>query len=155
ARLDNQHVAAHRRPSQTNGNAGPPRALRHFDVGPEPWRAEKLLHALGCDLRAFGLAFGDAPRALAADTAYFAFQAAHAGFTRIAANQITNGFIREVNALAFEPVFFHLPGNQIPESDDRFLLLGVALELDNLHPVAQGVGNRIEHVGRGYKQNFR
>src|SRR5207249_12273275 len=48
-----QHVAAHRRPSQTNGNAGPPRALRHFDVGPEPWRAEKLLHALGCDLRAF------------------------------------------------------------------------------------------------------
>src|SRR5947207_1878321 len=82
ARLDEEHVAADRRPGQTNGDAGPPGALGNFDVGPEPWRAEKLLHALGCDFRAFGLAFGDAPRALAADAAYFAFQAAHAGFTR-------------------------------------------------------------------------
>ncbi len=136
ARLDKQHVAAHRRPSQTHGNAGPPRALGNFDVGPEPRRAQKLLHALRRDFRALSLAFGDAARALAADAAYFPFQASHAGFTRIAANQMPNGFIGEVNTLAFEPVLLHLPGNQIPESDDRFLLLGVALELDDLHAVA-------------------
>src|SRR5262249_6572632 len=155
-RLDKQNVAADRRPGETNGYSWPPSTLRHFHVGPEPGRAEKLLHALGCDFRAFGFALGDTPRALPADTADLPFQAAHAGFARVAANQMTHGFIGEVNAtFLFEPVLFRLPGNQIPERDDQFFLLGITLELDDLHAVAQGLGNGIEHVGRSDKQYLR
>ena len=37
----------------------------------------------------------------------------------------------------------------------NLLFLGVALQLDDLHAIAQRFSNRVEHVGGGDKENFR
>ena len=54
-----------------------------------------------------------------------------------------------------EPVLRDLARNQVAERDHDLLLLGVALQRNDFHAVAQRVGNRIEHVGRGNEQDLR
>ncbi len=45
-----------------------------------------------------------------------------------------------------ESVRGELAGDQIALGDLQFLALGVAGEADDLHPVAQRAGNRVQHV---------
>ncbi len=54
-----------------------------------------------------------------------------------------------------DAVLLDLPGDQVLECDVYLFLFRVALQLDDLHAVAQRIGNGIEHVRRGNEQHLR
>src|SRR5208337_1945850 len=92
---------------------------------------------------------------LAADGSNRPLQAADAGFARVMANDEADRLLRKLDLLAGYSVFLNLPRNQVLESNVYLLFLGVALELDDLHAVAQRVGYGIQHVCRGDEQHLR
>ena len=87
AGFDEEHVAAGRRPRQAHGHAGALGALGNFAFGADLHAAQHvvLLHQLRRHAQLVGLAFGDAPRLLAADRADRPLQVAHARFARVVA----------------------------------------------------------------------
>ena len=54
-----------------------------------------------------------------------------------------------------DAVLLDLPRDQVLERDVYLFFFGVALQLDDLHAVAQRLGNRIEQVRRGDEQHLR
>jgi len=52
-----------------------------------------------------------------------------------------------------QPVFFQLPGDQIPLGDLHFFFLRITVQLNNFQPVQQRRGNRIQHIGCSNKHN--
>jgi hypothetical protein len=54
-----------------------------------------------------------------------------------------------------EAVGGELLGDQVLARDPDLFLVGVAGELQDLHPVAQGSGDRVEGVGGGDEQHLR
>src|SRR4051812_18662543 len=82
-RLDEQHVAADRRPRQAGGHAGLARAA--LGLGDEARLAEQLVHALGGDARSRGgaVALRHSPGDLAAHRADLALEVADARLARV------------------------------------------------------------------------
>ena len=107
------------------------------------------------DHQLFRLAFGDAARLLAADGADVALQVANAGFARVVADDVADRFLRKFDLLRSDSVLFDLPRNQVLESDVDLFFFRVALQFDDLHAVAQRLGDGIEHVRRGDEQHLR
>ena len=60
----------------------------------------------------------------------------------------------ELDVLRGDPVLFDLARNQVAEGNVPLLLLGVALQLDNLHAVAQRLRHRVEDVGGADEQDL-
>ena len=117
------------------------RILRH---------AQRFVHHLGRDHQLLGLALGDAPRLLSDQRGDFAFEIPHAGFTRVAVNDLAQTVVGELDLLAhLESVLVRLLGNQVLVGDLDLLDFDVARELDDFHAVSQRLRNRIDHVRRG------
>ena len=75
---------------------------------------------------------------------------------RVAPHDETHRGVLELNiGFRVQTVFRGLPRNQVAARDDHLLLLGVALQRDDLHAVAQRVGHRVEHVGGGDEEHLR
>ena len=62
---------------------------------------------------------------------------------------------RKFDLLRRDAVLFDLPRNQVLERDVDLFFLGVTLQFDDLHAVAQRLGDRIEHVRRRDEQHLR
>ncbi len=116
--------------------------------------AEEFLHDFRSHQQLFRLALGKTAGLLAADGAQSAFQVAHAGFASVVPDHVQNGVFRKFNLLFGDPVFFDLPRDQVLECDVYLLFFGVTLEFDDLHAVAQRLGDGIEHVGGGNEQHL-
>ena len=95
------------------------------------------------------LPFGDAHGGVAQRLADLALEAAHAGFARVALDDVAQRIVGDLDLARLEPVRLHLPAHQIAMRDLELLVGGVAGEADDLHAVAQRSGNGVEHVGRG------
>ena len=137
--FDEEDVAAGRRPRQADGHARTLGALGDFAFGADLHAAQHvvMLHQLRRDHHLVGLAFGDAARLLAADGADGAFEVANAGFARVVANDEADRLFRELDLLVRDAVLFDLPRDQVLEGDVHLLFFGVALQLDDLHAIAQ------------------
>ena len=98
--------------------------------------------------------FRAAPRDLPAQRADLALEIAHAGLARVAADDVANRGLRELDLLGRQPVILHLLPDQVLEGDLQLLFLGVAGELEDLHAVAQRRRDRIEDVGRRHEQDL-
>ena len=73
----------------------------------------------------------------------------------IAADQEADGSVGEIDVIfRFEAVLLDLARDEVAEGDNNLFLLGVALEWDDLHAVAEGVGDGIEHVGGGDEEDL-
>ncbi len=70
-------------------------------------------------------------------------------------DHVSYAVLRKFNLLCGDAVLFNLPGNQVLESDVDLFFLGVALEFDDLHAVAQRLGDRIQHIRGSDKQHLR
>ena len=70
------------------------------------------------------------------------------------ADDVADRLFGKFDLLRRDSVFLDLPRNQILEGDVNFLFLGVTLKLNNLHAVAQGLGDRIEHIRGGNEQHL-
>jgi len=55
--------------------------------------------------------------------------------------------IGQGHLFAFQASLGQLPGQQVVPRDEHLLVLGVPVELDQLHPVQQRARDAIEHVG--------
>src|ERR1700674_3990069 len=153
--FDKQHVAARRRPRQSHHHARTLGALGNFAFAANFDAAQKLLHHLFGDDKFLALPFRQPARLLTADGADSPFQIPHSRLARVMTDNVADRLFRKFNLLRRDSVFLDLPRNQVLERDVNLLFLGVALKLDNLHAVAQRLGNGIEHVGGGDEQDFR
>ena len=112
------------------------------------------MHELRRHLDLVLVAFGAAPRDLAADGADLALEIADAGFTRVAADHRAQALVGERHLRLGEAVVLHLLGDQVIARDRELLFLGVAGELEHFHAIAQRRRNRVEHVRRRDEQHF-
>ena len=100
AGFDEDDVAADGRPDQSDRNAGRLDALLDFPLGAELRHAQRFVHHLGRDHQLVGLALGDAPRLLSDERGDLAFEVAHAGFARVAVNDLAQAVVGELDLLA-------------------------------------------------------
>ncbi len=154
-RLDEEDVAAHRRPGQARGDArvaGAP-----LDLGGHPRPPQQVVHALHVDGEALAAPVGGLDhlaRELAADGADLALQVTHAGFARVARDDLDDRLVAEGHLLRLEAVGLDLPRHQIVPGDVELLLDRVPGEEDDLHAVAQRRRDGLELVGRGDEQHL-
>ncbi len=66
-----------------------------------------------------------------------------------------DGRVREPQVALRQAVLGQLPRDQVAVGDEQLLLLGVAGQVDHLHPVGQGRGDGVEQVGRGDEHDPR
>src|SRR6185437_16794137 len=78
---------------------------------------------------------GDLPGHLAADRPDLALELPHAGLTRVVGDDYLERRVAECNPAGREPVALDLARHQVALGDLELLLLGIAGELDHLHPV--------------------
>jgi len=105
--------------------------------------------------RGLGLTLGDARHYLARHTPDLAFQVAHARLARVVADDLQQRLVGEGQFFRAQAILTNLARDEIPLGDLYLLLLGVAVELDDLHAVEQRHGDRVEAVGRGDEQDLR
>src|SRR5206468_10693724 len=145
--LDEQDVAADRRPGKAGGHARHARA--HGDLVLEANRAQDLLQLRHVDMLLVGLTLGDLDGDGAQDAADLALQAAYAGLAAIALDDAAQGGVLDLDLLGLQPVGLELAAHQIALGDLELLARGVAGELDDLHAIAQWTGDGLQHVRGG------
>ncbi len=147
--LEEEDVAAGHGPGHADGHAGHLHSLDDLLA-----QVLALAQVLGQVLRvhhrgAGELPCGDLGGDLAADLADLPFQVAHAGLPGVASDDLPQGVFGEGHLLRVQPVLLDLPRHQVALGDLDLLVLGVAAEQDHLHPVQQGLGDGVQHVGCG------
>src|SRR5262249_41631877 len=144
-RLDEQDVAADRRPRQPGRDAGLRRAPPR--LGEDALLAEQLAHVVLADRDlAVAPVLGDAARDLAADRADLALEARHAGLPRVLLDDPPQRLVADRDPRLAQAVALDLAWHQVALGDLELFLLGVARDLNDLHAVAQRTRNRVERV---------
>ena len=96
---------------------------------------------------------GDAHGDLAERLAELPFELAHAGLPRVPGDDGVQGVVGDDHLAVLEAVAAHLPLEQVVAGDGDLLVLGVAVDADQLEAVEQRPGDRLEHVGGGDEQH--
>ena len=91
---------------------------------------------------------------LPADRRQPALQNTHAGFPRVRGNDLPDRPIRHPQLPLLQAVALELLGHQVVFGNLKLLLVGVAGQLDQLHPVQQGPGNRLGGIGSSDKEHL-
>ena len=145
-RLDEQHVAADRRPGQPGRDAGHARAA--LGLGVVALAAEQLARPRLADRALRRAALGDLARDLARDRADLALELAHAGLAGVVGDDRAQRGVGDPQLPALEAVALGLAGEQVALGDLQLLVGRVAGDLDRLHAIAQRPGDRVERVRR-------
>ena len=153
--LDEEQIAAGRRPREPGHHAGHPRPLLQLLVL-EARDAKIRRHGIRCDRRRRGIALGPAAGDLPADAADLTLEISHAGLPGVAPGEETHGLgcERHVGAVG-QPVLAGLARRQVLERDAYLLLLRVTGQVDHFHPVPQGRRHRVDDVGGRDEQDSR
>src|SRR5262249_62370122 len=120
-RLDEEDVAAGRRPGQPGGDAGHARAHRRLVL--ETPRSENRGQRGAVDTHALDAALGDAHGDMAADGVRQPLQAAHAGLARVVADDGPDGVLGDLALLRRQAVGFELALEQIAPGDFQLFVL--------------------------------
>src|SRR6202158_3081616 len=131
--LDEDDVTSHRRPDESDGNAGPLDALLDFLFRAEFRHAQEFADHFRCYDHFFHLAFGDAPRLFSRDRGDLTLQVAHARFPREAVDDFPQPLVGKFDLLPrFYAVLGSLLGDQVLVRDVQFLLARVTGQFDTL-----------------------
>ena len=90
----------------------------------------------------------------AAQFCQITLQITNAGFPGIAANDLPNGIIRDLQLTFFQAVLFQLLGNQMILCDHQLLFIRIRAQLNDLHTVQQRPRDRIQGIRGGDKQHI-
>ena len=151
--LDEEHVAADGRVGEAGRDAGVGGALAR--VGREAARAEPGAGLVGVDLDLRGLALGDLARGLAQQVGDPPLQVADAGLARVLADHDAQRVVADRHLLLAEAVRLELLRHEVLARDAGLLVLRVAGELDDVHPVEQRAGDRVELVRGADEEHLR
>ena len=94
------------------------------------------------------------PGDLAHDVGDLALEVPDAGLVGVGLDELEHRLVGDLDVLRLEAVVRHLLGDEEPPADLDLLLLGVAGQLDDLHPVAQGGRDRVEQVAGRDEQHL-
>jgi hypothetical protein len=151
--LDEEHLAARRRPGEADGDTRILGALLHLLVE-EPWRAQHLDDDFGRHGDRRFVALGAATRRFPAERADFALEVTVAGLARVASNHLPQRIRRELDELRREAVVLDLLLDEVIGGDRQLLFLGVAGDLQHFHAVLQRRRHRVEDVRRGDEEDL-
>src|SRR6516225_9266205 len=133
-RFNEEDIAADRRPGEPRSDAR--HARSHCGFAFELRRPDDRGKIATRDPDRAVLAFGNAHRGMAQHLPDLAFETPHAGFARIALNDVAQRLVVDFDLAGFEPVGLRLATDQIAMRDLERLLGGVARERDYFHSVA-------------------
>src|SRR6516165_2870947 len=133
-RFNEEDIAADRRPGEPRSDAR--HARSHCGFAFELRRPDDRGKIATRDPDRAVLAFGNAHRGMAQHLPDLAFETPHAGFARIALNDVAQRLVVDFDLAGFEPVGLRLATDQIAMRDLELLLGGVARERDYFHSVA-------------------
>src|SRR5215211_6325733 len=154
AGLDEQHVAAGAGDGQAGrdpGHGGPLGCLEE-----ELLTAQVAAHvAVVDDQWGGGLAAGDPGRRLAQQLADLALQVPDPGLAGVVADHGPQGGLGDDHLVTTQPGLVELPLEQVVAGDGQLLVLGVAVQADDLHAVQQRARDGLDHVGGGDEQHVR
>ena len=94
-------------------------------------------------------------RALARDARDLPLEIAQPGLARVVVDDEAQGRVRELERLVVEAGGGELARQHVAARDLELLLFGVAGEADDLHAIAERLGDRIGGVGGGDEQHLR
>ena len=150
--LDGDHVATDLGDDEPGGRARLVLGLQLAVL--EARRPEVLEQLLAVD---DGLALA-ALRHLAGDLAHdvgdLALEVADAGLLGVGLDELGHRLVGDLDVLGLEAVVLHLLGDQEALPDLDLLLLRVARQRDDLHPVAQGGRDGVEQVAGGDEEHL-
>ena len=150
--LDGDDVAADLGHDQARRGAGLVLGLQLAVL--EALRSEQVGQLLRVDDGLALAALGDLPGDLAHDVGELALEVPDAGLVRVRADQLGHRLVGDLDVLVLEAVVLHLLRDEEPLADLDLLLLGVAGQVDDLHPVAQGRRDRVEQVGGRHEEDL-
>ena len=78
----------------------------------------------------------------------------HPGFPGIGGDEHLQRPVVQAEVLGLESVFFQLLGDDVPAGDLDLFQIGIAGEINDLHPVQKRSGNGVFVIGCGNKQNI-
>ena len=146
-RLDEDDLAAHRRPGQPHRDARTVDPLRRHVV--EPPLAQRLadtgrVDTEGAVTDTLLRHLGGRPAQHAGD---LALQVADPGFSRVLADDEADRFLGELHLLRQQPVRPELLGEEELDGDLQLFVLGVAGQLEHLEPIAERRRHGVQGVG--------
>ena len=154
--LDEQDVPADRRPREPSGDAGDRGPLGDFVE--EPALAEVLVEVGRADpdrlVLLVGLAARDEQGHVAGELAELAAELADAGLAGVVGHDLADRDVVEGDGVRPEGVLLQLAREQVALGDLQLLLRGVAVDLDDLEPVAQRRRHLREVVGRDHEHHL-
>ena len=117
-------------------------------------RPEELDELLAVDDGLALAALGDRPGDLAHDVRDLALEVPDAGLLGVGLDELGHRLVGDLDVLGREAVVLPLLGDEEPLADLDLLLLGVARQLDDLHPVAQRRRDRVDEVAGRDEQHL-
>ena len=84
----------------------------------------------------------------------FAFQITHTRFTRVIANQVTNGAISYRPFIGLQAIRLAYLAHQMALGDFNLLVLGITGDANDLHAVKQGL-RHAERIRGGHEHHIR
>ena len=102
-----------------------------------------------------GLALGDAARRLPAHGRELTLELPHARLSRVLADDRPQALVGERELRALEPVRLQLLRDEVLLGDPELLFLGVAGELDHVHPVEERRRDGLQLVRRADEEDLR
>ena len=135
---------------------GPGQAIDHAHLVPVAVNGVGvLLHAqqvpeiLVGDVHALHVAVYQLHSSLTAELAQLPLQHPDTGFLGIGRDDPADGVVADAQLGLFQAVLLQLLGQQVLLGDLQLFLVGIAAQLDDLHPVQQGTGDGVQGVGGG------
>ena len=92
---------------------------------------------------------------LPADPGQLAFQNADAGLPGVGGDHLPDGPVGHLQLGFLQAVALHLLGQEVALGDLELLLVGVAGQFNDLHPVQQGPGDGVGGIGCGDEHYIR
>src|SRR5439155_1526943 len=117
--------------------------------------AQVLDQVVGGDPDRLALSFRQPAGHLAGDGGDLPLEVPHARLAGVPPHDLANGFGVEGELVGGEPMGGELLRDQILSRDPDLLLVRVPGQHQDLHPVTQGPGDRVEGVGGGDEQHLR
>ena len=152
-RLHVEDVPAGAGHGQAGGNPGNGRAVGGLEEEARP--AEPVADVRSVDAeRQGGVASGDARRHLAQEPAELPLERAHPCLAGVVGHDGPQGVVGDDHLVLGQGGALELAPDQVVAGDGDLLVLGVPVEPDDLHPVEQGPGDGVDHVGSGQEQHL-
>ena len=150
--FDGKQFAAHFGPRQTGDRTDLRLVLAHAVL--ELAHPGEVAEIVGSDRDALDFLFEDLAQALACQPRQFTLERADARLAGVIADQIAQPVFGQFEFAGLQSMLANLLGQQVALGDLDLLVLGIALEPDDLHPVEQRL-RQVKAVGGGDEHDVR